>query len=232
MIANQDRLIVALDVPTAGEAKQLVRQLDDAVTFYKIGLELAMAPGYFDLLDWLIANDKKVFCDLKFYDIPATVAKAVANIAKTGGHFLTVHGDRAIMEAANANKGSMKVFAVTVLTSMDAAAIADLGGSGQPAEVAITRAKLARDSGCDGVICSGLEVGVIKAETDHKLLAITPGIRPAEHAGGDDQKRVVTAATAIQSGADYLVVGRPIHAATDPKAAAISFQTEIAAAVG
>lgn len=229
----EERLIVALDYANPAEAKQLVETLGDAVLFYKIGLELAMAPGYFELLDWLLARDKKVFCDLKFYDVPATVGAAVRNIAKTGAHLVTVHGDRSVMAAANeAKAGHLQVFAVTVLTSMDNDDLRDLGGNGNVADVAEARACIARDMGCDGVICSGQEVSRIKMASGGGLLAITPGIRLADYAGGDDQKRVVSPSLAIANGADYLVVGRPIRQAASPRAVAEQIQSEIASAAG
>jgi orotidine-5'-phosphate decarboxylase len=232
-IAARDRLIVALDVPDADGAKEIVRRLKDAVTFYKIGLELAASGQYFDLLRWLLDQDKKVFADLKFYDVPATVAAAVRQMRDTGASFLTVHGDRAIMQAAASEKGSaLKILAVTVLTSLDQADLRDMGIQADPAELALARAQQAVACGCDGVIASGLEAAGLRAVLGQGPLIVTPGIRPLEGRGMDDQKRVVTPAEAVRNGADYIVVGRPIRAAADPYAAAQEIQAAIANSLG
>ena len=229
-IPVRDRLIFALDVPDFAQAKKLVTTLDDAVVFYKIGLELAMTGDYFRLLDWLLARDKRVFTDLKLYDIPATVAAAVRQLSASGASFLTVHGDRAIMEAAAEHKGeTLQVLAVTVLTSINRDDLEAMGIHMDVAELTLQRATQAIACGCDGVIASGLEAKRLRAELGTGPLIVTPGIRPAGHAGGDDQKRVVTAKDAFESGADHIVVGRPIRAAGDPYAAACEFQREIAA---
>ena len=237
-IANQDRLIFALDVADCGKARELATGLGDAVSFYKIGLELMMSGGYFELLQWLLERDKKVFCDLKFFDIPATVGSSVRQLKDRGATFVTVHGNQSIMEAAAANKGdSLKVLGVTVLTSLDRGDLDDLGFACDIEELVISRARRALEAGCDGVISSGLEVAKLRAEVDSKLLVVTPGIRPVDNKPvGDeweaampanDQKRVVTVETAIASGADYIVVGRPIRAAADPRAAAQAIQASI-----
>ena len=229
-IPARERLIVALDVPDFTAATALVETLDDAVSFYKIGLELATAPDYFRLLDWLIERDKRVFTDLKLYDIPATVARAVRQMSRTGASFLTVHGDPAIMRAAAENKGdTLKILAVTVLTSMSRDDLSAMGIAMSVEELALERARQAVGSGCDGIIASGLEAAGLRREIGPAPLIITPGIRPQSHAGGDDQKRVVTAEASLRAGADYLVVGRPIRDADDPYAAASEFQQEIAA---
>ncbi len=158
-IASKDRLIFAMDVPDCGRARELVTELGDAVTFYKIGLELMMSGGYFDLLAWLLAKDKKVFCDLKFFDIPATVGSAVRQLKDRGASFVTVHGNQSIMEAAAKNKGdSLKVLGVTVLTSLDRGDLDDLGFACDVEDLVISRARRALEAGCDGVISSGLEV--------------------------------------------------------------------------
>lgn len=229
-IPSRDRLIVALDVPDVTAAKALVERLDDAVTFYKIGLELAMSGGYFDLMRWLLDADKRVFADLKFYDIPATVAAAVRQLADSGASFLTVHGDRSIMEAAADAKGThLRVLAVTVLTSISEQNLRETGiGIGVQA-LASLRARQAVDAGCDGIIASGLEVERLRGDLGHEPLIVTPGIRPLEDRGRDDQRRVVTPAQAFRSGADHIVVGRPVRAAEDPYRAASAIQTEIAA---
>jgi orotidine-5'-phosphate decarboxylase len=225
-------LIFALDVPDLAGAKRLVGALGDAVWFYKIGLELATSPHYFELLRWLIDNGKRVFTDLKLYDIPATVAAAVRQLRDSGASFLTVHGDRAIMEAAAKEKGAeLRVLAVTVLTSIAEADLKDMGVTTGVGELVELRARLAMASGCDGVIASGLEAERLRAALGPRALIVTPGIRPASAAGGDDQRRVVTPTRAFQAGADYIVVGRPIRDAADPRSAAAAIQAEIAAVV-
>ncbi len=232
-IPNRDRLIFAMDVPDCERAKQLATQLGDSVTFYKIGLELMMSGEYFDLLNWLLERDKKVFCDLKFFDIPATVGSAVRQLKDRGAAFVTVHGNRSIMEAAAQNKGdSLKVLGVTVLTSLDRGDLDDLGFDCDLEALVLSRAKQALEAGCDGVISSGLEVPKLRQHVDDKLLVISPGIRPVDNKPADDQKRVVTVETAFSNGADYIVVGRPIRDADDPQAAAEAMQATIAAVIG
>jgi orotidine-5'-phosphate decarboxylase len=258
-IASRDRLIFALDVADCARARELVNELGDAVSFYKIGLELMMSGGYFELLEWLLAHDKKVFCDLKFFDIPATVGSAVRQLKDRGASFVTVHGNQSIMQAAAANKGdSLKVLGVTVLTSLDRGDLDDLGFDCDIEQLVISRARRALEAGCDGVISSGLEVARLRAEVDPKLLVITPGIRPVDNKPSEassweaampankkweapankkweaampatDQKRVVTVETAFANGADYIVIGRPIRDAADPRAAAEAIQATIAA---
>lgn len=231
-IAAEDRLIFALDVADCGIARELVAELDDAVTFYKIGLELMMSGGYFELLEWLLQRDKKVFCDLKFFDIPATVGSAVRQLKDRGASFVTVHGNQSIMEAAAANKGeSLKVLGVTVLTSLDRGDMDDLGFACDIEELVISRARRALEAGCDGVISSGLELTQLRAQVDPKLLVVTPGIRPVDNKPVNDQKRVVTVEAAFANGADYIVVGRPIRDAAEPRAAAEAIQASIAAQV-
>jgi orotidine-5'-phosphate decarboxylase len=227
-IERRERLIVALDVASADEAKALVERIGDAAVFYKIGLELASSGGYFGLLDWLSARGNKVFADLKFYDIPETVRRAVANMSKCGATFLTIHAHRSIMQAAAQEKGAMKILAVTVLTSFDRRDIEEMGGSGEVADLVLKRARGAADAGCDGVISSGLEASTLKAAFGRRLLVVTPGIRPATNKPSDDQKRTVDVAQAFANGADYIVVGRPIRDAADPRAAAQGIQQTIA----
>ncbi|MEM7763580.1 MAG: orotidine-5'-phosphate decarboxylase [Pseudomonadota bacterium] len=219
-IAPEDRLIFALDVADTEQAKQLVEELGDAVRFYKIGLELAMREGYFELLDWLVARGKQVFIDVKLFDVPATVAAAVRNLSERGATFCTVHGNQSIMEAAAAEKGALKILAVTVLTSLDRGDMDDLGFDCDIPELVLSRARRALEAGCDGVISSGLEVPRLRQHVDNKLLVITPGIRPVENRPSDDQKRVVSVEQAFENGADYIVVGRPIRNAPQPRAAA------------
>ncbi|MGW8269898.1 MAG: orotidine-5'-phosphate decarboxylase [Burkholderiales bacterium] len=234
--AREERLIVALDVPDASEARALVERLGDAVRFYKVGLELFSAGGYFELVDWLAARGCKVFADLKLYDIPETVRRAVSNLRASGASFLTVHGHRSVMEAAVREKGALKVLAVTVLTSFDARDLAELGPGASVERLVLSRARGALETGCDGVITSGLEAPKLKAEFGDRLLLVTPGIRPAaegrpsQNRPADDQKRTVDVAQAFANGADYIVVGRPVRDAADPRAAAQAIQRTIASA--
>ena len=223
-----ERLIVALDVPSNDDALALVDTLGDAVLFYKVGLELFVADDHRGLIRKLQALRKRVFFDLKLYDIPNTVAHATKEASELGADLLTVHGDRKIMEAAAGAKGDTKVLAVTVLTSLDDADLADVGFGGRVPDLVLTRARLAAESGCDGVIASPQEAARIREELGDALLIVTPGIRPAADRPADDQKRVATAAEAIAAGADHLVVGRPIRGADDPRAVAEALQDEIA----
>lgn len=227
-ISPQDRLIFALDVPSAEHARALVEELGDSITFYKLGLELCMAGGYFELVEWLIAKGKKVFVDLKFFDVPQTVASAVKQISRYGATFATVHGNDAILKAAAAEKGELKILAVTALTSLDQGDIDDLGFKADVKELVLSRARRALESGCDGVISSGIEAPALRKNIDEKLIVITPGIRPVKNT--DDQKRTVDVEEAFLNGADYIVVGRPIrdhHGFDTPKAAAEDIQRRI-----
>ena len=228
-INNNDRLIFALDVPEVSRAKELVLELGDSVSFYKIGMELMMTGDYFSLLDWLVENDKKVFVDLKLFDVPATVSKAVKRLSQRGAYFTTIHGNQSMMEAAAAEKGNLKVLAVTALTSLDQGDLDDMGFKCDVEELVISRAKRALSSGCDGIVASGLELEHIRSEVDQKLLIVTPGIRPVENRPTDDQKRVVSVEQAFERGADYIVVGRPIQNAASPREAAEKIQASIAA---
>ncbi len=225
---TKDRLIFAMDVPEADQARKLAEQLGDAVTFYKLGLELMMAGGYFQLIDWLTDHEKKVFVDLKFFDVPATVGRAVARLARRGATFATVHGNQGIMEAAAEAKGDLKILAVTALTSLDRGDLDDLGFQCDVGQLVLSRARRALEAGCDGVVASGLELRAMRREVDRRLLVVTPGIRPVDNRPEDDQKRVVTVEQAFADGADYIVVGRPIRDAADPRAAAESIQQTIA----
>jgi orotidine-5'-phosphate decarboxylase len=229
-VAPKERLIVALDVPTAKDARVLVERLGDSVGFYKVGLELFSAGGYFELIEWLAGRGCKVFADLKLYDIPETVRRAVANLRSSGATFLTVHGHRSVMEAAAAEKGdALRILAVTVLTSFDRRDLEEMGSTRTVEELVLARAKGAAESGCDGVIASGMEAPALKKAFGNRLLVVTPGIRPVENRPSDDQKRAVDAALAFANGADYIVVGRPIRQAADPRAAALALQGTIAA---
>jgi orotidine-5'-phosphate decarboxylase len=227
-IPKRERLIFALDVADAAAARKLVEQLGEAVQFYKIGLELFMAGEYFPLLDWLVARNKKVFVDLKFFDVPATVAAAVRQLRNRGVTFTTVHGNQSIMQAAAEAKGDVKVLGVTVLTSLDRGDLDDLGFACDVQQLVLSRARRALEAGCDGVVSSGLEAQLLRQYIDARLLVITPGIRPVENRPSDDQKRVVSVQQALQYGADYIVVGRPIRDAADPKLAAENVQQQIA----
>ncbi len=228
-IPSRDRLIFAMDVPDCDRARELADELGGSVTFYKIGLELMMSGGYFELLDWLLERDKKVFCDLKFFDIPATVGSAVRQLKDRGASFVTVHGNRSIMEAAAENKGdTLKVLGVTVLTSLDRGDLDDLGFDCDIDELVLSRARQALEAGCDGVISSGLEIPKLREFVDEQLLVVSPGIRPVDNKPVGDQKRVVTVETAFSNGADHIVVGRPIRDAASPRAAAEAIQATIA----
>jgi orotidine-5'-phosphate decarboxylase len=226
-IPRQERLIVALDLPSAEQAKTFVEALGDQVRFYKIGLELFMAGGYFDLLDWLTRRGDKVFVDLKFFDVPETVRAAVRGLSNRGVTFATVHGNQAMLEAAGRDKGETKILAVTVLTSLDRGDLDDLGFQCDVEKLVLSRARRALEAGCDGVISSGLEAPALKREIGERLIVVTPGIRPVENRPSDDQKRTVDVAQAFANGADYIVVGRPIRQAADPRAAAAAIQRTI-----
>ena len=232
-IPRAERLIVALDVATPNEAKALVERLGDAARFYKLGLELFMAGGYFELLDWLVKRGDKVFVDLKFFDVPETVRRAVAALRGRGVSFASVHGNQAMLQAAVKEKGEVKLLAVTVLTSLDRGDLDDLGFSCDVERLVLSRARRAMQAGCDGVISSGLEAARLKAEFKDRLLVVAPGIRPVdnrmdEDERQDDQKRTVDVAQAFANGADYIVVGRPIRDAAEPRAAAQAIQRTIA----
>jgi orotidine-5'-phosphate decarboxylase len=232
-IPARERLIVALDFPDIPPAEAMVHTLGDSVGFYKLGLELFMAPGFFAFLDTLRAQRKKVFVDLKFFDIPETVARAVRNLGDRGADFCTVHGNQAIMEAAaKAKTNGLRVLAVTALTSLDRGDLSDLGFQCDIGELVLSRARRALAAGCDGVVSSGLEVVRLKQDIGDKLICVTPGIRPVENRAESDQKRVLTPGLAIRNGADYIVVGRPIRDAADPRRAAQAIQDEVAAALG
>lgn len=222
-----ERLIVALDLPSVGAAEILVTRLGDTVGFYKIGYQLAFAGGL-PFAAGLIAAGKQVFLDLKLHDIGNTVAKGVESVAKIGATFLTVHAYPQTMKAAVEGKqgSKLRVLAVTVLTSYDDADLAAAGYDMSVSELAVARAAQARDTGVDGLVCSAEEVANLRCIVGAGLALVTPGIRPAGSASGD-QKRIMTPGKAIAAGADYLVVGRPIVEARDPKAAADAIIAEI-----
>lgn len=227
-VSARDRLIFALDVPDRAAAVAWMDRLGDSVSFYKIGLELLSGGDYFPVLDELAQRGKKVFADLKFHDVPATVAGAVRGLAQRPVTFATVHCDsHAMLEAAAAAKGSLQLLAVTVLTSNDTRDLAALGVAGEPADVVIQRARVAQAAGIDGVVCSGADLPGLRDALGRDLLAVCPGIRPAGPSR-DDQKRTVDVPTAFAQGADYIVVGRPIRNAPDPRAAAEAIVKQIA----
>jgi len=227
-IPSRERLIMALDVPGIAEAKALVEELGDAVVFYKVGMELFMAGDYFGFIEWLRQRGKKVFVDLKFFDVPATVGRAIRALSGKGVDFATIHGNDAVMAAAAREKGRLKVLAVTALTSLDRGDLDDLGFQCEVRDLVLSRARRALEIGCDGVVSSGLEVAMLREHLDDRLLVITPGIRPVENREEDDQKRVVSVAQAFQNGADYIVVGRPIRDAENRREKAEQIQAQIA----
>jgi len=226
----RDRLIVALDLPGVHEAEVMVARLGDAVSFYKIGYQLAFAGGL-SFADTLARAGKRVFLDMKLHDIENSVAKGVENVARLGVQFLTVHAYPQTMKAAvAARQGSnLKILAVTVLTSYDDIDLAESGYSQSVDALVARRAQQAHDLGVDGLVCSPEEASPLRLVVGHDMTFVTPGIRPAGSARGD-QKRVTTPGQAIAAGADYLVVGRPITGADDPKNAAQAIANEIAAA--
>ncbi|MCL2877082.1 MAG: orotidine-5'-phosphate decarboxylase [Betaproteobacteria bacterium] len=228
-IPVRERLIFALDYPDVKEAEKIIETLGDSVQFYKLGLEIFMADGYFKLIDELHKKGKKVFVDLKFFDVPNTVASAVRQLKNRHAEFVTVHGSDKILEAACNAKSGVKILAVTVLTSLCQEDIESLGFQSVKVEdLVYSRAKRALEIGCDGVISSGLEISRLRKELGDKLLIVVPGIRPVENTEVDDQKRTVNVETAFNNGADYIVVGRPIKKALDPKQAAEDIQSSIA----
>jgi len=224
-IQPADRLIFALDVPDADRARALIRQLGDSVSFYKLGLELVLSGAYFELVDELKSAGKKVFADLKLFDVPATVGRAVAQLARQDVDFLTVHGQDAMLAEAAENKGRAKVLAVTALTSLDQGDLDDLGFACEVSELVLSRARRALKLGCDGVISSGLEVSRLRDGVDPALIVVCPGIRPV--ANVDDQKRTMSVEQAFAAGADHIVVGRPIRDATSPATAADAIRADI-----
>ena len=226
-VVNRERLIFALDVPEASAAERLADTLGDAVWFYKLGLELFMGGGYFALVERLRRAGKRVFVDLKFFDVPATVGRAVRRLSGCGASYCTVHGNDAMLEAACANSGETGILAVTALTSLDRGDLDDLGFSCEPRELVLSRARRAFAIGCEGVISSGLEVPALRRYVDNRLVVVTPGIRPVENRPADDQKRTVDVRQAFLNGADHIVVGRPIRDAADPRLAAEAIQSTI-----
>jgi orotidine-5'-phosphate decarboxylase len=227
----KERLIVALDLPSLGEARSMVQSLDGLVYTFKIGLTLQLAAGAESFITELISKGKKVFLDYKYYDIPETIQTAVKRAADLGVTFLTVHGNGEIIQAAVRGRGdsSLKILSVTVLTSLDASDIRDMGFECSVRELVLRRAQNALREGCDGVIASGQEAEAIREFAGERLLIVTPGVRQYG-ASADDHKRPTTPSDAIRAGADYLVVGRPIYAppgGEDPRTAATMILDEM-----
>jgi orotidine-5'-phosphate decarboxylase len=234
-IPARERLIVALDFDRHADALALVDTLGDAACFYKVGFQLFLGGDYRELVARLADAGKKVFVDLKLFDVPATVSSAVRQLRECGAEFATIHGNDAVVEAACAvDRKDLKLLAVTVLTSFDRGDLRDLGypDDVRVEELVLSRARRALAAGADGVISSGLEAAALRAELGGRFLVVSPGIRPFENRPADDQKRVMTPTDAFRSGADYIVVGRPIRGADDPRAAAEAIQAEIARVFG
>ena len=227
-IPLDERIIVALDLPSAAEAKALVKRCESHVRFFKIGLQLFMA-SWFETVDWLRDRGHRVMLDLKFFDIPETVKLAVEQLNSRGVDFATIHGNDAIVRAAVAARGDMKLLAVTVLTSFGEDDMRAMGMTGSIADLVALRARRALELGCDGVVSSGLEAETLRRDLGEKLLIVTPGIRPSANVrdNSDDQQRIVTAGRAIAAGADHVVVGRPISRAADPIAVIEEMQNDI-----
>lgn len=227
-IPLNERIIVALDVDHPDKAKELVKQCESHIGYYKIGLQLFMG-SWFETVDWIVDRGHKVMLDLKFFDIPETVKLAVEQVNSRGVSLCTIHGNDPIIRAALEARGDMKLLAVTVLTSFGEEDMRAMGMTDSIADLVYFRAKRALELGCDGVVSSGLEAEKMRSELGEKLMIVTPGIRPGDNVAEDDQKRVMTAGKAIAAGADHLVVGRPITKAEDPIRVIESMQQEIAA---
>jgi orotidine-5'-phosphate decarboxylase len=219
------RLIFALDTNIV-DARRLVWTLGDTVQFYKLGLEVLMSGNYLELTKELVAEGKEVLLDFKAFDVPRTVAAAVRGARDSGGKFATVHGNDEMLKAAVSESNGIKILAVTVLTSLDQADLDALGFKVSIDELVLSRAKRALEAGCEGVISSGLEVPALRADLGDRFVIVVPGIRPVTNR--DDHKRTVSVEEAFLRGADYIVVGRPIREADDPKAAAEAIQRRIA----
>lgn len=230
-IPLKERIIVALDVETPQQAKDIVRKCESHVSFFKVGLQLFMA-SWFETVDWLVDRGHKVMLDLKFFDIPETVKLAVEQVNSRGVSFATIHGNDPIIRAAVSARGDMQLLAVTVLTSFGEEDMRAMGMTQSVADLVYFRAKRALELGCDGVVSSGLEAEKMRRELGEKLLIVTPGIRPGANVqdDSDDQKRIVTAGMAIRNGASHVVVGRPITRAVDPIQVIDQMQQDIIAA--
>jgi len=231
-LSDQQRLIFALDVPSRDQALHWVQRLGDSVGFYKLGMELLASGDYFVVLDELAKQNKRIFVDLKFFDIPATVAAMVKRLAQWPVDFCTLHGwHQSMLEAAvAANHSDMRLLAITVLTSMDQTDLAHMGINDPAQEVVIQRARAAQQAGMDGVIASGQEAAAIRQISGEGFSIVCPGIRPASQETTDDQRRTVSVAQAIANGADAIVVGRPIRHSANPREAAYAITQEISTA--
>ncbi|PHR29827.1 MAG: orotidine-5'-phosphate decarboxylase [Desulfotalea sp.] len=230
IIPLKERIIVALDVNDAEQAKELVKKCESHTSYFKVGLQLFMS-NWFETVDWIVDRGHKVMLDLKFFDIPETVKLAVEQVSNRGVSLVTIHGNDPIIRAAVSVRGDMKLLAVTVLTSFGEEDLRAMGMTQSIEDLVYFRAKRALELGCDGVVSSGLEVERMRRDLGGKLLIVTPGIRPGANVrdGSDDQKRIVTAGTAIKNGASHVVVGRPITKADDPIRVIEQMQQEIAA---
>lgn len=233
-ISPAERLIVALDVRDHAEAVSLVHQLGDAVAFYKLGLELLMSGDYFRLLEELRGQGKQVMVDLKFFDVPETVGAAVERLKVRGATFATVHGNESMLRSAVEAAGKeLDILAVTVLTSLDRGDLEDLGFEVDVEDLVLSRARRALEAGCAGVVSSGIEIPRLRTDVGDKLVIVAPGIRPVDNVvADDDQKRTATPREAFSNGADYIVMGRAIREAPEPRAAAEEVQSTIAELFG
>lgn len=227
-IALNKRIIFALDLDAPPAAKEWVHTLKDRIGFFKVGLELFLAGGW-DLVHWIIDQGPEVMLDLKFFDVPQTVAKAVAQVHRHNVALTTVHGNDGMLQAASEVPGPTKILAVTALTSLDATDLQALGFACSAEELVRSRAERALNLGCAGVVSSGLEVPALRRNLPDRLLVVVPGVRPVENRGPDDQKRTVTVRQAFANGADHVVIGRPIRQAQDPVRTVDEMQTEISA---
>tara|TARA_Y100000588_G_scaffold384282_1_gene475229 strand:+ start:259 stop:987 length:729 start_codon:yes stop_codon:yes gene_type:complete len=229
IVPPNERLIVALDVPSIKEARHLVDLLGETVCFYKVGLELFLSGDVFKFLDWLSEKNKKIFVDLKFFDVPATVARAMQQLQGLNITFATVHGNDSMLQAATEVTSDVGVLAVTALTSLDRGDLDDLGFECDLNDLVCSRARRAVEHGCVGVVASGQETNIIRQHLNRDLIIVVPGIRPIDNK--DDQKRTVTVSHAFYDGADYIVVGRPIRDSKNPSKSAASIQREIESTV-
>lgn len=231
-IKLNERIIFALDVPHPDKAKQWVKKLDSDIKFFKVGLELFLAGGW-GVVDHILDRGNKVMLDLKFFDIPETVHLAVQQLKNKGVTFATIHGNEPIIKAALADRGDLKILAVTVLTSFDESDMLDMGFTKSVSDLVLIRARKALRLGCDGVVSSALEAKPLRDELGANFLVVTPGIRPDfSVVQEDDQKRIATARQAVINGADHVVIGRPIRTAIDPVGAVQKIQDEIAQGLG
>ena len=227
-ITLQERIIVALDVDSPELAKEMVKRCESHTSYFKVGLQLFMA-SYFEVVDWILDRGHKVMLDLKFFDIPETVKLAVEQVNSRGVSLATIHGNDAIIRAAMEARGDLQLLAVTVLTSFGEEDLRAMGMTQSVEDLVLFRARRALELGCDGVVSSGLEAERLRKDLGDKLLIVTPGIRPGANVrdGSDDQKRIITAGRAIATGADHVVVGRPITKADDPAKVIAAMQEDI-----